>query len=223
MGTNELYDVKDAVHMAFDHGIRFNSWYFSKRFIRKQLVDFPEPYEFMVVDYNYRFVMPMKIDLMDSMIAYSEADRELGVFRFPRDENGTFIAPKSFSLVRGLKGSDDEGLNIPKYVDFSDQEVEEILKMKPPLVFEAFRIPQFGFEFYDLSIEDIKEIRKFTNTTVVEEFLRSYNSLLLSKIEDVKAKILNLPNYLLILKNMLHCQSDDMKNISDETGGIIYI
>lgn len=213
--AEELKDVKGAVHMVHEHGERFCGWYFSKVPLRKENIplnykDTDLEYLFTICDHNFRFVMPSKIEFIEGLITYSKGERDLGVFRFPRNEKGNFIAPLS------LDRADD-------FINLSKEELDEILSSKGPLVFEAFKIPQYGFEIFDLSEFNIKEISELTDADFIVSIKQEHDRIITEKTEDVKSKILSGCNYLLILQNVLDRQWKNLDELALATDGILHI
>jgi len=212
-----LNDIEGAVHLVHEYGERFEGWYFSKTFIYKKEITLNYKnnqiiYTFDHYDYNYRFIMPSKIEFVGDMISYSNGERELGVFRFPRDKGGKFVAPISLDKKK-----------MTELMDLSKEDKDKLLSMQAPLVFEAFRISQYGFELFDLTDDTIEDISKLTDSEFVL-YVKEYQSLIIrEKTDEIKEKINSIPNYLLILKNTLNRQ---WKNINDAvlaTDEIIHI
>lgn len=210
-----LVDLEGFEAMAPEHGSRFRGWYFSKNELRTEThplnyKDRDVTFEFMVFDYNYKFVMPMKIEFSGGMIAYSDAERHLGVFRFPRNDKGQFSAPVKMDVQKVIN-------NLTK------EEVESLLKKREVLTFEAFRIPQFGFEYVGISDSDLDEIAGLTDRSFAREIREAFESELSQKVEEVKKRIESIPNHLLILQNVLDFQLKDMAEVSFMTNNIIHI
>jgi len=212
----ELKDIEGAYHIEHDYGERFRGWYFSKEFVEKKTIplnydDSDLSYMFHVYDYKYRFIIPAKIEFSKGMIAYTSAERQLGIFRFPRDEEGNFVAPfPATELEHEIK-------------TLSVKEVREMLKKEKPLVFEAFRIPMYGFKLFDLSEADLNDISGITDKDFTMAIKREHNNLIKDRTEEIKNKILSLPNYLLILQNVLNRQWKDFTDLSAATDEIIHI
>lgn len=211
----ELIDIKDARHIALDYGERFKGWYFSKTFLKKQSIKLNYrgekiSYSFNKYDFNYKFIMPMKLDFSGGITAYSSGERKLGLFRFPRNENGKFVPPLSFKKIEC-------------FINMSEKNVKKILTLKEPLIFEAYKIPQFGFEFFDISKLNEKEIISFTDKKFAEEIKQEQNRIVTEKTEEILSKISALPNYLLILLSVLNLERTDIEKVSKETNKIIYI
>ena len=217
MAIEVLEDVKGGTHLEIDHGDRFCGWYSFKTEVRKEEIPLNYKktglrYEFSICDYNYRFVMPSKIEFVGGLITYSDGERNLGVFRYPRNSDGKFCAPLSL---------DEKKLD--EMVSSSKEELDKLLTMKPPLVFEAFRIPQYGFELFDLSLQAREGISELTDIDFVETLKREHERIIAEKIEEIKSKILSIPNYLLILQNVLDCQWKDFNEVSLMTDKILFI
>lgn len=211
--VEEIVDIEGSEHLYHSHGDRFLGWYFSKTF--KEEISLPlnesgDQYSFKVCDYNYRFIMPPKIDFKGGLLTYSTADRELGVFRFPRNSEGDFIAPISLT---------------PKdlTLTFSDEEAKEMLSMKPPVVFEAFKIPQYGFELFDIGEKCLQDIEYITDKSVSLRVKEDFESLLNKSVNEVLDRIKSTPNFLLILQNLLDKKLKDLNEVSVMTNKIIHI
>ncbi len=217
MTIEELIDVEGGIHLEIEHGERFRSWYSFKTELRKEEIPLNYKktdlkYEFTVYDHNYRFVMVPKIEFDCGLITYSKGERNLGVFRYPRGPDGKFCAPLSL----GQK-------EIDVVIEKGGVELEKMLSMKPPVVFEAFRIPQFGFELFDLDTPALERISKLTDIDFVESLKREQADFIAAKFSEIKGKILSNPNYLLILQNVLDYQWKDFAEVSLVTNKIIHI
>ena len=119
-----LVDVEGADHLALEYGERYQGWYYSKKFVRHDTLPLNYKgkdltYRFIVLNHHYRFVMPMKVEFAGGLISYSDGDRALGVFRFPRDEKGDFVAPIS------LRPKNIEGV-----VNLTEEQIKKIVKRK---------------------------------------------------------------------------------------------
>lgn len=210
--NREIVDIKGAHHIFHDYGERFRGWYFFKNFLRKETVNIGEnSYPFKVCEYNYQFIMPSKIEFLNGIISYSEAERKLGVFRFPRDEKGEFCTPLSMAELR------DKLMNLTK------EEINNLLKKRSVLTFEAFRIPQFGFEFFNIEPQDFKDVTSVFGPETAKEIKSHYDKELEQKIDEVKNKIISTPNYLLILENVLNKNWKNLQEVVFATNNIIHI
>lgn len=216
-----LYDVKDATHLALDHGERFRGWYMSHKFLRRE--ELPLYYEekgegirrkFSVFSYNIRFVMPSKVEFVGGLISYSESERNLGVFRFPVDEEGNFVSPLSKIKLEELK---DKALKL------SDEELEEMMKGKRVLTFNAFKITQYGFDFPRITDDEFEAVEAMAGKEISDRMRSDYLEGLHKKIEEVKEKISSQPNYLLILQNVLDKRWKNLDELSIATNEIIHI
>jgi hypothetical protein len=210
--TEELVDVEGATHLALDRGGRFRGWYAFKTFLKAESIPLNYKdltYRFNFFDFNYRFVMPAKIEFDGKMISYSKWERHLGIFRFPRDDQGNFSAPIQLK---------------PKElsVDLTKEEAEKILARKTPLVFEAYKIPQFGFHFIDMNEIVVQDIASITNSTFASEIKAEHTRLFNEKLNEIMAKITSLPNYLLILENTLGKCLRDLNEVATMTDQIIH-
>lgn len=211
----DRFNLSNAVDMEKKHGERFKGWCFSKtstgmKTIPLNYKDLDLSYRFVVSDYNFRFIMPSEIEFIEGKISYTEAERLLGIFRFPRNDEGHFVAPFSVSVEE-----------IETMMDLPEDDLNKILRNKKPLVFNAYKIPQYGFEFVDITEKDLKEIRKLTDPEFVEFVGNEYMKIIDTKTEEVKKKILSDANYLLILKNVLNRQWKNLDEVSVATNKII--
>lgn len=202
-----LEDISGADHMESEWGERFRGWYFFKRPLRKETLFHNDvTYAFNVCNYHYQFIMPSKLEFSGGLISYSDAERQLGVFRYPRGENGRFSAPIS------LKGLVKDVMNL------TPEEIKSLISNRQVLTFEAFRIPQYGFEFFCVTDQDFKDMGP-----VGHAFCEEYEWVLRGKMEEVKSKITTSPNYLLILRNVLDFELKNMSEVAFMTGEIIHI
>lgn len=212
----ELKDIEGAVHMVHDHGDRFRGWYFFKEFVEKKSIplkyrDTDLSYMFNIYDYKYMFIMPAKIEFCEGMIAYTPAERHVGIFRFPRDEEGRFRAPFPAMEI------EDRIRNL------TEEEIKDLLKSKSPLVFEAFKIPRYNFKLFDLNEFTMKEISEITDEDFVLSIKKEHERVIKENVEEIKKKVLAQPDYLLILENTLNRIWKDPSDLVTATGGIIHI
>lgn len=213
----DLYDVKDSVHLKHEYGERLEGWYLKKIFLEKKdlTLTYEErkfTYSFDMYDFNFRFIMPSIINFAGGTLTYSNGERELGVFRFPRDKDGNFVAPIS------LNGEGNKG-----FMNLSKENVSELLSRLDPLVFEAFRITQYGFESFDLTDSIIRDMRRDTDADFVEYVKGLSNRIIKEKTAEIIEIISSRTNYLLILKNVLNRQWVDLGEVALMTGNIIHI
>ena len=135
----ELKDIKGSEHMEHEWGDeRFRGWYLTKaeKSCESQPLGYEDQtYELKVADYNYQFFMPSIIEFTNGIITYSEGERRLGVFRYPKGPDGGYMSP-----VTSLSQDKIDGL-----LQLPEEELKELLTNSEVLTFEAFRIPQFGF------------------------------------------------------------------------------
>lgn len=217
MAVEILEDVKGGTHLEIDHGERFRGWYSFKAPVREEEIplnykDTDLKYKFSICDHNFRFVMSPKIEFAGGLITYSDGERKLGVFRFPRDQEGKFCAPICLDQKK-----------LDEMIEESKKNIEKMLSMKPPVVFNAFKIPQYGFELFDLDVQAQERISEFTDIDFVESLKREHERFIAEKVEKIKSKILSIPNYLLILRNVLDRQWKDFNEVSIATDKIIHI
>jgi hypothetical protein len=201
---------------------RFKDWYLTKTFLRTENISLGNDitYSLKVCDHKYKFIIPPKVEFLRGfgdegkvefgVISYSEVERSFGVFRYPVDEKGFFMAPISFEKT------------LEEVKIFSEKELESLIKDRKVLTFEAFRINNFGFQFFSISDYDFEEIEKLIGKDATLELQSSYKNELKSREDEVKEKILNLPNFLLILQNVLDQKYKNEKEISTMTNGIIH-
>jgi len=213
--AEELTDVSGGEHLLHKYGERFKGWYFFKDPLRKETLPLNYPgheltYTFTVSKFQIRFIIPSKIEFVNGIISYSDAERHLGIFRYPRDEKGDFTSPMLITKISDTLTVDD--------VDLS-----EILKRKYPLVFEAFKIPRYGFDYLDISDFNFKEIQSITDEGFVASVIGEYENIYNSKIEEIKVKILSSANYLLILENTLNRLWKNYDEVALATNNIIHI
>jgi len=216
----ETNEFSDATPLEPVYGEKFRSWYLFKTFLRKQSLpleykDFDLNYLFPMWDYNYRFMMPEKFEFSKGTISYTKADRTLGVFRFPRNKEGDFFTPLT---TKEIHKKIEESLNT-----LSREQIERMLELQAPVVFNAFKIPRYGFEYIDVSDFNLKEISDITDSEFSADLKKEFDHTIEEKISEVKQKILSLPNYLLILENTLDRQLRDLKEVSFMTNEIIHI
>jgi hypothetical protein len=204
--------------MAPVHGDRFNNWYLFKTYLRDQ--DLPighktlGSYQFALFDYKYRFIMPKKIQFSAGTITYDDAQRLFGVFRFPRNAQGDFFTPLSVAEIQK---------KIDAVKNLTQEEVDKLLELSSPVVFQAFKIPRYGFEYIDVSDFNIKEISNQTDPEFAASLKNEFNRILEGKISDVKQKISSSPNYLLILENTLNKELKNFDEIATMSNEIIHI
>jgi hypothetical protein len=209
-------EIKDVEGLNLEHiyGEQFRGWYVIKKFLRAETMplnykEFDLSYRFNIFDNRYRFVMPAKLEFDGKLITYSVGDRNLGVFRFPRDSQGNFSAP----IFLGPKS-----LN----VNMSPEEAAEVLSKKPPLVFEAFKVPQYGFELMDVTEKDVQELAIITDSSFAELIKKECGKIFSERTNEVIEKIKSTPNFLLILENTLGRQLRNLNEISVMSNGIIH-
>lgn len=217
--VEEIFDIKEATNMALDHGERFTGWYLFKNFLKEKELPLNYPadkdkkYSFKIYDYNFRFIMPPSIEFSSGVISYSEAERRFGIFRFPQKGDGTFSAP----LVLNKK----KNKNILK--DLTKSQIQDLVGSKRKvLTFEAFKIPQFGFEQIFIDDKELDRIAAITDRAFARDIRREYESVINNKISEVKEKIKSSCNYLLILKNVLNLQWKNVEEVAKATNNIIH-
>lgn len=216
MPTEELFDIKEATHLGIDHGERFIGWYLFKKFLKEIELPLNYPsdpekkYSFKIYDYNFRFIMPPSLEYSRGIITYTEGERRFGVFRFPQKSDGTFSNPIIFDKKKN-----------PLKTLTKDQ-MKDLLGKRKVLTFEAFRIPQFGFEQFFLDDKELDRIADITDRGFARDLRKEYESTINRKTSEVKVKIENHSNYLLILKNVLNLQWRNLEEVAKATDNIIH-
>jgi hypothetical protein len=177
-------------------------------------------YTLKIFDFQYRFIMPPRLEfskgidengkVLYGIISYSEAERLLGVFRFPQESDGFFASPIAFTKI------------VDDVIQLSPEQLQDLINRKKVLTFEAFRIPFFGFEFFYITESDFEEIKKLAGDDFTKRLRSSYEKEIASRYDDVKNKITALPNILLILQNVLDLRWKNENEISVMTGGILH-
>lgn len=214
--AEEIKDIEGARHVEHDYGKRFRGWYFTKGFVEKKTIplsykDTDLSYRFNIYDFKYHFIIPSKIEFSNGMIALTADERKLGIFRFPRDECGNFVAPYPVDKLES------------EIKAMTEEEVKAFLKKEKPLIFKAFKIPMFGFKLFDLSDADVEEISGITDRDFTTAIKLEHNKSIEDRTKEIKNKILSLPNYLLILQNVLDRQWKDLTDLATATDEIIHI
>jgi len=211
----EIKDIEGSENMEPLWGERFRGWYLTKteKSCDSMPVGFQDyQYPLRISDYNYRFIMPSKLEFEDGLITYTAGERLLGVFRFPRDKDGKYASPISWNREQ-----------LENLLSMSEEQLKELLGKGEVLTFEAFRTPQFGFEFLDLSPVDFSKIGMVTESDFLIWFRQRFEIELNRRIEEVKTKIKSTPNILFILLSVLNRRAPDMKEVGLMTDGIIHV
>jgi hypothetical protein len=216
-------DIPGSVHLKDLWGDRFRGWYQTQLFKRTELIALEVKdltYQFKVCDFQFRFVMPPRVEFCRGInadgkieygiIDYSQEQRLLGVFRFPLDEKGFFASPLTTEKIRS------------DFMFLSAQEMKDLIQNKKVLTFEAFRTPFFGFEYFNMKENDFNEITILAGDSVSDTIQSTYEKDLADRMSIVKEKILSLPDNLLILQNILDKKYTNEKEISEMTGNIIH-
>jgi hypothetical protein len=205
-------------------GERFRCWHrfqtFSGTEIIQLIPEMPDlTYRLNVFDYQFKFILPERVEFLRDIndgkveyctIKYKEAERLHGVFRYPMNEKGFFMVPLNIDQLN------------EEIKKLSEKDIEELIRRKKVLTFEAFRIPFSGFKYYLISGSDFEGIGKLAGTDVSSSIRRGYEAELESRISAVKKKIKSLPDYLLILQNILDLKYRNEKEISVMTDNIIH-
>lgn len=214
--TEDVRDVPGAENMAIEHGDRFRGWYLFKEFLRRQEAGTgwrDVRYAFSVCRFEARFVIPPRIEFPAGVISYSLAERELGVFRFPRTADGEFATP--LSLTREKIEETVKAL--------TEADLANLLKAPKPLVFNAFRIPQHIFEYVDLPDSDVQDLERITTPEHVSALKKEHGEAMSKLLKTVRNKIESGCNYLSILQNVLDRNWSDLSDLSTATDDIIHI
>ena len=214
----EVKDIEGGTRLSDTWGERFEGWYSFRNVIKAESypLNYKETdltYRFNVCKYCYKFIMPPKIEFVDGLITYTNGERELGIFRFPRDEQGNFTAPLKPAKIQ----------EATQAMTFSKEEVEKLLARKNPLVFYAYKIPQYLFDYIYLTELNVQELGNITDKKFASEIKAEYDRYMTEKIEEIKTKISSSPNYLLILRNTLNKLWKSFDEVSIATNHIIEI
>jgi hypothetical protein len=219
----EVKDIEGGTRLSDTWGERFEGWYSFRNVIKaesyplyykdKQFRHLDLTYRFNICKYCYKFIMPPKIEFVDGLITYTNGERELGIFRFPRDEHGNFTAPLKPSKLQ----------EATQAMTFTPEEIEKLLARKNPLVFNAYKIPQFLFDYIDLTELNVQELENITDREFASEIKLEFDRQMTDKNEEIKKKICSNPNYLLILRNTLNQLWKNLDEVSIATNKIIEI
>lgn len=220
--TEELFDIKEAEHLLHSHGERFKGWYLFKSFLKKQKLPLNYPgsdksFDFRVFDYSVRFIMPPSLEFKEGVIPYSDAERRFGIFRFPRGSDGRYKVPVPSDKVK--KTIKDQMEELKK---MDSAQVQDMLRGRKVLTFEAFRIPQHGFEHIYLDAGEIEQIAKETDRVFARQIREEYDAVISQRISEVKKRIEEDCNYLLILVQVLNLETRDVERVSQITDRIIH-
>jgi hypothetical protein len=208
-----LDDVPGAEHLELKWGERFRGYYLFKTFLRTESLPLESDltYRFNISKYEVKFVMPPKVEFVNGIISYSLAEREMGIFRYPRTAENTFTSP----------------IDIQKKIDginkLTPMEVQQLLKAPRPLVFEAYKIPIYGFDYLDISEANFKGIEQLTSTVFSIQMREEFDSRINQLMGNIKAKIENGCNFLLILQNVLDLNWKSLEDLATATENIIRI
>lgn len=219
----KLEDITGSDHLEHEWGERFRGWYRTMVFDRTQQIELPGDdltYQFKVSKYQYRFIISPRVEFYKGLgeggkaeygiISYSEPERLFGIFRYPMDEQGNFVAPLSMEKIQ------------EQVINLSHDEKLELLKNRKVLTFEAFKIPYFGFEYFTISDGDFEVVEKLAGTDFMSSIRGTYTKELEHRILYIKQRISGLPNYLLILQNVLDRKLTNDEEIAQMSGGIIH-
>ena len=220
---NLLEDIPGSDTLEFEWGERFRGWYRTVLFKETKQIPLGSEeltYQFKVAAFQYRFVMPARIEFMKGLnaegklemgvISYSNPERLLGVFRFPKNETGFFQSPLSVKEIY------DQVLNL------TPEQMKDLIQRKKVLTFEAFRIPFFGYEYYTVTESDFLEIEKIAGKEISSSLRSTYDKQISLLTETIKQRILSVPNNLQILQNVLDLNLKNDEEISLMTGGILH-
>jgi hypothetical protein len=218
-----LEDIAGSDHLKHLWGDRFRGWYQKTIFNRTELISLGVDdltYQLKVCTFEFRFIIPPRVEFFKGIgaegkleygiIDYSEPERLLGVFRYPLDEKGFFASP-----IRDQK-IDENILNL------SVEDIQNLINKKKVLTFEAFRVPYYGFQYFNIKEKDFNEISIIAGNSVSDSIRGTYEKEMSVRMSTVKEKIESSPNILLILQNILDRKLVDEKEISTMTGNIIH-
>jgi hypothetical protein len=209
-----LEDIEGAEHLQNEYGERFKGYYLFKEFLRTQTLPLGYEnlsYRFNISKFEIRFIMPSCLIFSGGTVSYSLTEREFGIFRFPRHHDGSFSTPMNVNKVL-------ESIN-----NLSDSEVQRLLNSPQPLVFDAYRIPTYGFEYIHLTDSHFKDIEMLTTQGHSLQMREEYDSKYKALLDGVKRKITSGCNFLLILQNVLDRNWKDLEEVAEATGNIIHI
>lgn len=212
--SETLSDIENAENLYIKYGERFRNYYLFKTFKRMESLplgvgDLTQ--EFNIYEYSVQFVTPGTVMLKEGFINYSNGERQLGIFRFPRLPTGEFLSPFS-------KDIDMSVLNSMKAED-----LDKILGLPRPLVFEAFRIPHHTFQYSSIDDVAYEKIVGACGEKHAELYKSKHGAALQETLEKIAAKIARGPNFLLILENVLCSRRSDFEAVALETENIIHI
>jgi len=211
----ELFDVQGAENLAHQHGDRFLGYYHFQNKLGLSKIPLGVhdlSYEFTLVKHTVRFVIPSNIEFNNGIISYADPERQLGMFRYPRDRQGNFCTPLNIS-----KEIQDAVISL------TPEAMEKLLNAPRPLLFEAFRIPFHRFEFYDLTEQNLQEIERLTDADFMQSVKQRHAEVVDATFKDILSKIEASPNYLLILQKVLNREMTDFDAVSKATNNIIHI
>jgi len=209
-----LEDIPGAVHLEPLYGSRFKSYYLFKKVLDTfHMINGLDGSVFLLPAYIFevRFIMPPHIKFPGGIISYSLAEREFGVFRFPRDQFGDFVSPIAVHI------------NLNELNNITQQEIETLLTRPQPLVFDAYKIPYHGFEFVDLSECKLNEIETVCGLDYATRVKHDYDEKYEQLMKIILDKINRMSDYLLILENILYRYRINLDEVVKETDGIIHI
>ena len=222
-------DLQVSESMEHVWGERFRGWQRLKTFKKTELVVLqkghkqvhqPINYQFKICTYVFKFIMPKRLEFHKGVsaegkieygvIQYTDDERLLGVFRFPQTETGFFSPPLPAEEIK------------KNIINFSGEQLKDLIQKKKVLTFEAFRVPFFSFEYFSISKQDFEEIDKLVPEDISSSVRSTYENTLNGYLSDVKSNIEKLPNNLLITQNVLDLKYADEKEISTMTGNIVH-
>jgi hypothetical protein len=221
-------DLHASELMEQTWGERFRGWHYLKTFKKHELVTLrqghkqvhqPITYRFKVCTYMFKFIMPERIEFHKGIasdgkieygvIKYTEDERLLGVFRYPLTGTGFFSPPISSDIRKTL-------------MNLTVEQLQDLTQNKKVLTFEAFRLPFYSFDYFSISEKDFDEIKKLVPEDISNSVRTTYENQLNIYLSDVKTKIENQSNILLILQNILDLKYKNEKEISVMSGNIIH-
>jgi len=221
--TEYLEDIPGSDHLKLTWGDRFRGWYQTLVFNRTELISLEVKdltYQLKVCTYEFRFIMPPRVEFFKGLgedgkaeygiIDYTTPERLLGVFRYPMDEKGFFSSP-----ITAEKAKKD-------FMFLSVEDMQALINKKKVLTFEAFRVPYFGFQYFNIRENDFNEITILAGDSVSNSIRGTYEKEMSTRMAIVKEKIESIPNNLIILQNILDRNIVEEKEVALMTDNIIH-
>lgn len=214
MPVQDIVDIGGAEHLALRYGDRFEGYYLFKNFKRiehKPLGWNDLTYGFKVYQYLVKFVMPARLSFGGGEISYTEGERLFGLFRFPRDKNGSFTNPLILNDLMNRVGK------------MTKDDVNALLQIPHPLVFHAYKTPHHWFEYIDINQAEFNEIEGLTSKDHVALLRAELARIVDDRIAVILDKVAKSPNTLLILRDTLNGKRTNYDELSTISEGLISI